>query len=100
MESFSGIAIWGAIMDRWMGCPRLEFCSVETDDWPPLIAFLCVSCLDRLTFCSMKACYELLIFKVCTMTAVRLPRLSRPGVLESISPNACDLEKTLQLANK
>lgn len=25
-------------------------------------------------------------FKVCTMTAVRLPRLSRPGVLESISP--------------
>jgi hypothetical protein len=48
----------------------------------------------------MKAYYEFLIFKVCTMTAVRLPRLSRPGVLESISPNACDLEKTLQLANK
>lgn len=48
--------------------------------------FLCVSRLDRLTFCSMKDCYELLIFKVCTMTAFRLPRLSRPGVLESISP--------------
>jgi hypothetical protein len=31
----------------------------------------------------MKDCYELLIFKVCIMTAVRLPR---PGVLESISP--------------
>ena len=25
-------------------------------------------------------------FKVCIMTAIRLPRLSRPGVLESISP--------------
>ncbi len=33
----------------------------------------------------MKDGYALLIFKVCTMTAVRLPRLSRPGVLESIS---------------
>jgi hypothetical protein len=48
--------------------------------------FLCVSRLDRLTFCSMKACYELLIFKVCSMTAVRMPHLSRPGVLASISP--------------
>ena len=34
----------------------------------------------------MKDCHALLIFKVCAMTAVRLPRLSRPGVLESISP--------------
>jgi hypothetical protein len=34
----------------------------------------------------MKDCYEVLIFKVYIMTAVRLPRLSRPGVLESIAP--------------
>jgi hypothetical protein len=34
----------------------------------------------------MKDWYALLVSKVCTMTAVRLPRLSRPGVLESISP--------------
>ncbi len=34
----------------------------------------------------MKDCYEVLIFKVYIMTAVRLPRLSRPGVFESIDP--------------
>ncbi|MFN7888686.1 MAG: hypothetical protein ACK5OC_00225, partial [Pirellula sp.] len=34
----------------------------------------------------MKDCYEVLIFKVYIMTAVRLPRLSRPGVIESIDP--------------
>ena len=34
----------------------------------------------------MKDCYEILIFKVYIMTAVRLPRLSRPGVFESIDP--------------
>jgi hypothetical protein len=34
----------------------------------------------------MKDWYAFLISKVCTMTAVRLPRLSRPGVIESISP--------------
>ncbi len=34
----------------------------------------------------MKDCYEVLIFKVCIMTVVRLPRLSRPGVIESIDP--------------
>jgi hypothetical protein len=34
----------------------------------------------------MKDCYGSLISKVNNMTAVRLPRLSRPGVLESIAP--------------
>jgi hypothetical protein len=46
---------------------------------------LFVSRLDRLTFRSMKDCYELLNFKACTMTAACLPRLSRPDVRESIS---------------
>jgi hypothetical protein len=47
---------------------------------------LFVSRLDRLTLKSMKDRHGILIFKVYIMTAVRLPRLSRPGVLESIAP--------------
>jgi hypothetical protein len=35
---------------------------------------------------SMKDCYGSLIFKVHNMTAVRLSRLTRPGVFESIAP--------------
>jgi len=50
-------------------------------------SLLFVSRLDRLTLKSMKDRYGLLIFKVYIMTAVRLPRLSRPGVFESIAPH-------------
>jgi len=58
---------------------------VEAVGQPLPIAFLRqpVGSIDVL---SMKDCYGSLIFKVYNMTAVRLPRLSRPGTLESIAP--------------
>jgi hypothetical protein len=34
----------------------------------------------------MKDCYGIIIIKALIMTSIRLPRLSRPGVLESIAP--------------
>jgi len=65
--------------------PTLGVCTVEAVGQPLPIAFLRqpVGSIDVL---SMKDCYGSLIFKVYNMTAVRLPRLSRPGTLESIAP--------------
>ncbi len=64
-------------MDWWMGCPPLEFCSVKPTTGPLQSPFV------RQSFGSLDVSFNegllcVIDFKVCTMTAVRLPRLSRP----------------------